>query len=339
MNQALTTRNYDGTFSHWHGGHGGDAAHHPPRAATAPCPSAWCRSMARGARFIRTGSSLACYLPDKRTVLVEQRPAAGAAGRLSRPSTRRPRTSMTSSEVARTRLNRRDTHVITVDAAGRVPLRLPAVDRRLHGDAAEDPAVRCHGQVIEQIVFASLTIASHIPDAAFRPEFSTEGFQWLRDDAPAPAVAPATAIGLPGTPCAAARLSHDGALGADAARLEPQPVDHLVFTDGVASVSVFIERQESRAGPRRCRRPGAGREAATVGSSSAFSTVHRRAQDHGRGGSAAGDRAASSPPRCRPRAPPTRRAAPSPAMTVPLRLHAVVQRARLRAVRADARRA
>src|SRR5260370_42712389 len=22
MNEALTTRNYDGTFSHWHGGHG-----------------------------------------------------------------------------------------------------------------------------------------------------------------------------------------------------------------------------------------------------------------------------------------------------------------------------
>ena len=45
------------------------------------------------------------------------------------------------------------------------------------------------------------------------------------------------------------------------------PVDHLVFTDGVASVSVFVEIQ---------RTPGAQpsvEQSAAVGSSSAFSTV------------------------------------------------------------------
>jgi sigma-E factor negative regulatory protein RseB len=46
------------------------------------------------------------------------------------------------------------------------------------------------------------------------------------------------------------------------------PVDHLVFTDGVASVSVFVEIRQSVT-------PGtaAVAETATVGSSSAFSTV------------------------------------------------------------------
>ena len=47
------------------------------------------------------------------------------------------------------------------------------------------------------------------------------------------------------------------------------PVDHLVFTDGLASVSVFIEMHATP--------PGAGQvtevRAARVGSSSAFSTV------------------------------------------------------------------
>ncbi len=37
------------------------------------------------------------------------------------------------------------------------------------------------GRVIEQIVFASLTLSPHIPDSAFKPEVSTEGFQWLRN--------------------------------------------------------------------------------------------------------------------------------------------------------------
>ena len=46
-----------------------------------------------------------------------------------------------------------------------------------------------------------------------------------------------------------------------------QPVDHLVFTDGFASVSVFVEMQ-SAAGPQAPRA-----QSAAVGSSSAFSTV------------------------------------------------------------------
>jgi sigma-E factor negative regulatory protein RseB len=45
------------------------------------------------------------------------------------------------------------------------------------------------------------------------------------------------------------------------------PVDHLVFTDGFASVSVFVERQPAPSGTPPVP------ELATVGSSSAFSTV------------------------------------------------------------------
>jgi len=51
-----------------------------------------------------------------------------------------------------------------------------------------------------------------------------------------------------------------------------QPVDHLVFTDGMASVSVFVEMQQSGP-PAPGAAPAAVAEAATVGSSSAFSTV------------------------------------------------------------------
>ena len=46
------------------------------------------------------------------------------------------------------------------------------------------------------------------------------------------------------------------------------PVDHLVFTDGLASVSVFVEAQR-----REPADQPAVPESAAVGSSSAFSTV------------------------------------------------------------------
>jgi sigma-E factor negative regulatory protein RseB len=223
-----------------------------------------------GREFIRSGASLACYLPDKRTVVVEQWPQ-------QEPLVGFPAVNAQTAnfydikEVARTRLNRRDTHVISVtpkdeyrygyrlwiDDSTAMPLKTQLCD--------------AHGQVIEQIVFASLTVSSHIPDALFKPEFSTEGFRWVRDTQ-APLIAPAT------DPAAwnAMRLPpgfHMTVRSAQTLPGSPQPVDHLVFTDGVASVSVFVEIQQS--GPQA---PGAAAqvpvaEVATVGSSSAFSTV------------------------------------------------------------------
>jgi sigma-E factor negative regulatory protein RseB len=122
-----------------------------------------------------------------------------------------------------------------------------------------------HGQVIEQIVFASLTLSSRIADAAFRPEISTEGFQWLRNDA-APHLQPGSA----GLAWNAVSLPPGFHMSVRSAQMLPGsagPVDHLVFTDGFASVSVFVERQAAPSGQPPVP------ASATVGSSSAFSTV------------------------------------------------------------------
>ena len=221
-----------------------------------------------GREFIRTGASLACYLPDKRTVVVEQRPQQESL--VGFPAVNDQTASFYEiKEVARTRLNRRDTHVITVtpkdeyrygyrlwiDDSTAMPLKTQLCD--------------AHGNVIEQIVFASLTLSSRIPDTAFRPEVSTEGFQWVRDRPPASA-APVAAGSW-----SAATLPPGFRMTVRSAQTLPgsaQPVDHLVFTDGMASVSVFVEMQQSGP-PAPGAAPAAVAEAATVGSSSAFSTV------------------------------------------------------------------
>src|ERR1700694_6157223 len=79
MNQALTTRNYDGTFSHWHGGHV-EMLRITPRVQEGPVSERLASLDGSGREFIRTGASLTCYLPDKRTVLVEQRPPQESLG-------------------------------------------------------------------------------------------------------------------------------------------------------------------------------------------------------------------------------------------------------------------
>src|SRR5260370_30418736 len=108
MNQALTTRNYDGTFSHWYGGHV-ETLRIIHRVQDGTVSERLASLDGSGREFIRTGASLACYLPDKRQVLVEQRPAEESL--VSFPSVNDQTASFYDiREVARTRLNRRDTH-------------------------------------------------------------------------------------------------------------------------------------------------------------------------------------------------------------------------------------
>ena len=222
--------------------------------------------MARAASSSAPGRSLTCYLPDKRTVLVEQRPLQEPLLAASRPSSEQTASFYDIKEVARTRLNRRDTHLITVTPKDefRYGYRLWIDDKTAM--PLKTQLCDADGQVIEQIVFASLTCPSHIPDAAFKPEVSTglpvAAQQWR-------AAARSRWARHAGLECdaPAAGIPHDGALRADDAGLAG-PVDHLVFSDGLASVSVFVEIQ-SRAAPARPQVAGVGH----VGSSSAFSTV------------------------------------------------------------------
>ena len=264
MDRALTTRNYDGTFSHWHGGQV-EMLRIIHRVQPDGTVSERLASLdGSGREFIRTGASLTSYLPDKRTVLVEQLPPQQSL--VGFPTVNDQTASFYDiREVGRTRLNRRDTHVITVspkdefrygyrlwiDDSTAMPLKTELCD--------------AHGRVIEQIVFANLQLAAHIPDSAFRPEVSTDGFRWLRNDAAPQRPADADALAWN-----AMRLPPGFRMTVRSAQVMPGtagPVDHLVFTDGFASVSVFVERQPAPSGPPPVP------ELATVGSSSAYSTV------------------------------------------------------------------
>src|ERR1700733_4009441 len=240
MNHALTTRNYDGTFSHWHGGHV-EMLRIIHRVQDGNVSERLVSLDGSGREFIRSGANLACYLPGRRTVLVGQRPPQESL--VGFPAVDDQTASFYDiREVGRMRLNRRDTHVITVsprdeyrygyrlwiDASTAMPLKTQLCD--------------AHGRIIEQVVFANLTLPVRIADASFRPEVSTLGFRWLRTGtaaAPAPA-APATSAWN------ALRLPPGFRMSVRSAQVLPgsnQPVDHLVFTDGVASVSVFVETQ------------------------------------------------------------------------------------------------
>ena len=127
MNQALTTRNYDGTFSHWHGGQV-EMLRIIHRVQDGAVSERLASLDGSGREFIRTGASLACYLPDKRTVVVEQRPPQESAGRL--PGGQRADRELLRHQGSGAHAPEPPRHPRDHGhAEGRVPLRLPAVDR------------------------------------------------------------------------------------------------------------------------------------------------------------------------------------------------------------------
>src|ERR1700687_2451771 len=96
------------------------------------------------------------------------------------------------------------------------------------------------GQVIEQIFFARLDMPENIPDSDLVPAVHTEGMRWVRQgpshDSASPALSAYRASELP----PGFRLTVSGAQTLGGATV---PATHLVYSDGLATVSVFVEAQ------------------------------------------------------------------------------------------------
>ncbi len=263
MNEALTTRNYDGTFMHVRDGRV-ETLRIIHRVQDGAVTERLVSLDGSGREFIRRGGELMCYLPDQRTVLVEHPPQ----GRTLLGSL--PQIDDTTAQyydirsLERGRLMGRDARVISVsprdeyrygyrlwiDEATAMPLKTQLCDGK--------------GRVIEQVVFASLALPERIADAEFQPAVATEGFRWLRDTS-RPAAADAQADGALWS---AMRLPPGFRMTTRGRQAMPgsgSPASHLVFSDGVASVSVFVETRPPAT--------GALDGEARMGSSSAFSTT------------------------------------------------------------------
>jgi sigma-E factor negative regulatory protein RseB len=266
MNAALMNRTYVGDFFHVQDGRV-EALRILHRVERGEVRERLVSLDGSGREFIRTGTELACYLPDKSTVLVERRPTEGPLLGALPAFDRSTADYYDYRSLEPARLMGRATRVIAVtprdqyrygyrlwiDESTAMPLKTQLCDDR--------------GNVIEQIVFAHLTLPDRIPDADFVPHISTRGFRWLRhsahEDANAGSVA--AAVGL----WVAPRLPPGFHLTARSTQPMPGsagPVAHLVFSDGLASVSVFVESAEAPENER-------GEATSRVGSASAYSTI------------------------------------------------------------------
>jgi sigma-E factor negative regulatory protein RseB len=213
--------------------------------------------------FVREGDELTCYFPDKKMVLVERRspdgPLLGALPAITdgdslvyeiRGGERERLLGRTTRVVA---LHPRDEYRygyrLWIDEQTSMPLKTQLCDQQ--------------GKVIEQILFSNIDLPERIPDSMFKPLVDASNYRWLRADRQVVAAAAA-----PPALWEAMRLPPGFRMANQSTQSLPgskEPVAHLVFTDGVASVSVFVEPRKADSATQQ----GAQR----VGSSSAFSTI------------------------------------------------------------------
>lgn len=266
MGYALEYLNYEGTLIHLHGS---DAAvmrvvHRVENGV----PTERITAMDEvGREIIRRGDDVTCILPDQNEVLVGEGDGQQGASPLrqqfagdTRFDDRFYRLAIASGG----KLVGRDTRVVTVrptdnfrygyrlwlDHATAMPLKV-----QVSGD---------DGVVVEQLLFSAISLPERIPPSAVEPSVTIDAFTRQRSPEALPRAPAATESPVwrveslpPGFTLRAVRSQRSGTGGA--------ALDHLVYTDGVASVSVFIEAGvtplEQGEGPSR------------VGAANAWTTV------------------------------------------------------------------
>ena len=273
MNRALATRNYDGTFFHLSGGRV-ETMRIVHRVRAGRVTERLVSLDGSGREFVRNNDELTCYLPDQHTVLVEPRqdrgpflgslPQFGAAVDEFYRFESLPNSRVLGRPARVIMVNPKDQfrfgYRIWLDDSTAMPLKTQLCDSR--------------GQVIEQVLFARLDMPENIPDSDLTPAVHTEGMRWVRQgashDSPSPALSGYRATELP--PGFRLTVSGEQTLGG-----ATEPATHLVYSDGLATVSVFVEApREPTSGtddkPRAPAEPPM-QGLARVGSGYAFSTM------------------------------------------------------------------
>ena len=190
-----------------------------------------------GREIIRRDENVRCILPDREVVLLEEgfdsNPLVSALPSYSQTLEVHYRLKVFSTD----RVAGRETQVIAIS---------PRDDYRygyvlwLDVETAMPLRSRLWGkdkQVIEEIIFTSIEYPDSIDEAAFQPSVVTDGFTELRSRKP-----PAEIVS--GIPWRVENPPEGFELTASTRKAiagSEHPVEHLVYSDGLATVSVFVQ--------------------------------------------------------------------------------------------------
>lgn len=243
MEHAVESLSYEGTFVHMVGD-SMETMHVIHRSVDGQVAERLFSRDQPGREVLRHNDKVTCIFPDQRTVLVERRKAhrggplrsalpedggdierwyeflvAGEGrklGRIVKVIEIRPRDAY------------RYGHRLWLDRITVMPLKIQLLDH--------------DGIAVEQIQFVSIVVPAEISDARLQPDVEVEGFTWFEPERMPAEPDPAAVHWTVSDPPPGFRLKQARVRalpGAD------HPVEHLVYSDGLATVSVFVEPAEA----------------------------------------------------------------------------------------------
>lgn len=234
--QAARQLNYDGTFVYQHGAQL-ETMRIVHRVVNGVTEERLVSLTGAPREVIRTEREVRCYLPDSNTIVVEHRRANGQGFPALLPERLRDLEENYVLELGRAaRVTGRPVQELVIRPRDeyRYGYRLWA-DREtgllLKADVIDDK-----GRVLEQFMFTQIAIGGDIPASAIAPQTKDAGMVWHRDAVSEVRVAPGWR---------ATKLPRGFKLASSVLRRMPlrqDPVQQLVYSDGLATVSVFIER-------------------------------------------------------------------------------------------------
>lgn len=194
-------------------------------------------SMSGDAReIVRDGDSVICVLPKQRAKMIDEGRPESLLPSVPLDALARLSNFYTVSSLGGGRVADRSCRGIAVqpkdsyrygyriwlDEEHQIPLKVSLVDGE--------------GHVLEQMLFTQVIFPDAIAPEAFEPQIDTEGFETIRHQATADAAPiPASAWGIADLPPGFRVAAEDNQPLGDA----QSPVNHLLLTDGLATVSVF----------------------------------------------------------------------------------------------------
>lgn len=195
---------------------------------------------------VRDDREVRCYWPDKNSVLVEFRKADSSSFPAILPERLQDLEKYYVIKLGKVqRIIDRHAQLVIVKPVDNYRYGYHLWADKESGLLLKADLLNSNGKILEQFMFTQVNIGGMIPDAALVPAVSTKSMVWFREDGgtrKSPSKSDWTITSLPKGFMLSAHMMRQ-------MPMRKQPVEHLVYTDGLATVSIFIEKQEKGVKP------------------------------------------------------------------------------------------
>ena len=262
MSQAARTLNYEGTFVYQHNNQL-EAMQIVHRVDNGSINEKLVSLNGVPREVIRDNQEVRCYLPDENSVVVEHRKANGKSFPSILPENLHLLDNNYEIRLGRKgRIADREAQLVAISPQDQYRYGYALWADSETGLVLAADLTDTRGRAIERFMFTQINIGSDIEPSALRPRSEGKNMVWHRGswDWASEDLKPAWKV---------TRLPKGFALSASMISTMPMrsaPAEHIVFSDGLAAVSVFIERM------KRGKKPGI-RGPTSMGAVHAYSTV------------------------------------------------------------------